>query len=206
MSWLTARRASSCSAKRGPRLRDLCTNRKIGIQRRHIKGKAWGPVKRGLQSLWQLWQSSAWHMPTRKTHIHGNTLLRLSIPRYQPKTEAWPTCVCLYVCTQIHQRGLYEHTAQAPAYVGNAVNLGSAGTHEDISHAEKRPSRKNKTATLTVPAAEGRFPAAAVGNYHHTLGTRLSSGTDTPGQRREKIRARPGVQTLSMGTVTKSML
>jgi hypothetical protein len=29
---------------------------------------------------------------------------------------------------------------------------------------------------------------------------------DTPGQRREKIRARPGVQTLSMGTVTKSIL
>lgn len=84
--------------------------------------------------------------------------------------------------------------------------MGSAGTHEAISHAEKRPSRKDKTATLTVPTAEGRFPAAMVENHHHTLGTRLSSGTHTPGQRRERIRARPGIRTLSEGTVTKSVL
>lgn len=113
--------------------------------------------------------------------------------------------MCLYVYTHIYQRGLCEHTAQGPAHVGNAINLGSAGTHEDISHAEKRPSRKNKQLSQFA-RQKGRFPAAMVENYHHhTLGTRLSSGTHLAREER-KIRARPGVQTLSVGTVEKSVL
>lgn len=116
--------------------------------------------KRATESLRQLWQSSAWHTPVRKTHIHGSTLLRLSIPSYRPKTEAQHTCECLYVYTHIHQRGLCEHAAQGPAHVGNAINLGSTGAHENVSHVEKRPSRKNKTATLTVPTAEGQAPSS----------------------------------------------
>lgn len=47
------------------------------------------------------------------------------------------------------------------------------------------------------PSSRGRDLSSHSG-YQAELG-------DTPGQRREKIRARP-VQTLSMGTVTKSVL